>query len=158
MDSPYPRYPDGDDLSELKLENLTYLEVAFVRIDWKEERAIGKSSVEKLNLNNKAVLIHTGWDKYRRTEAYFSGHPYLIEDSVEFISKSGCKLVAIDPYHIDDTRDGEGPAHTLLLGAGIPIIEHICSHKPFLHKKALEISAVPVKLKDFSAFPVRAFA
>lgn len=157
IDSPFHRYPEGDDLSELKLENLVDLEAILVNVDISKGRAIDKSIFEKLNLSGKALVIHTGWDKHWRTEEYFSGHPYLTKSAVEFISTSGCKLVAIDTYNIDDTRDGDRPAHSVLLKAGIPIIEHICNLHTIPNNKVLEFTAVPIKIKDFSTFPVRAY-
>ncbi|MCU0558465.1 MAG: hypothetical protein WAV08_02370 [Desulfobacterales bacterium] len=65
--------------------------------------------------------------------------------------------MGIDSLNIDDTEDGERPAHTLLLGAGVPIVEHLC-HLEALPDKGFSFFAVPVKVKGMGSFPVRAFA
>ena len=46
-------------------------------------------------------------------------------DAVELLVAGGAAVVGIDSVNIDDTRTGERPVHTALLGAGIPIVEHL---------------------------------
>lgn len=52
---------------------------------------------------------------------------------------------------------GDRPAHTILLGADIPIVEHMCSLEG-LPDSGFTFNAVPVKVKKFGTFPVRAYA
>jgi kynurenine formamidase len=66
-------------------------------------------------------------------------------------------LVGIDSYNIDDTADAARPAHSLLLKADIPIVEHLCQLEA-LPESGYRFFAVPVKVKEFGTFPVRAFA
>jgi kynurenine formamidase len=47
--------------------------------------------------------------------------------------------------------------HTVLLGAEIPVAEHLCDLER-LPLSGFIFSAVPVKVKGFGTFPVRAFA
>ncbi len=111
-----------------------------------------------LDLNAKAVLFHTGWDQRWRTEAYSNGaHPFLTADAAEHLVQSGAALVGIDSYNIDDTADGRRPAHSTLLANAIPIVEHLCGLGD-LPDRDFKFFAVPVKIKRFGTFPVRAFA
>lgn len=157
VDAPFHRYADGKDLSELSLSSLADLEAVVIRHDQSRGPAIDRGSFESLgDLAGKAVLVHTGWDANWRTERYFEGHPFLTRDSAEYLVSSGAALVGIDAYNMDDTEDGERPAHTVLLGAEIPLCEHM-SGLGRLPDRGARFFAVPVKVKDFGTFPVRAF-
>ncbi len=108
-------------------------------------------------LQGKAVLIHTGWDRHWRTDAYFENHPFLTRDAAEYLKSSGAALVGIDSLNIDDTTDGSRPAHSILLKANIPIVEHMC-HLGALPESGFKFFAVPAPVKGMGSFPVRAFA
>ncbi len=156
VDSPYHRYADGKDLSELDLASVANLDGIVFRAD-PTKRAIDRNLFGKTNVKAKAVLIHTGWDKHWGTEKYFEGHPYLTRDAAEYLRDSGVSLVGIDSLNIDDTSDGQRPAHSILLRADIPIVEHLCNLSE-LPDDGFTFYAVPVKVKGFGTFPVRAFA
>jgi arylformamidase len=157
LDSPFHRYEDGKDLSELELESLADLEGKAVRAKSEGQRAIDQGAFEGIDVGGKAVLIHTGWDAHWRTDQYFEGHPFLTKDAAQFLVDEGAALVGIDSYNIDDTADLSRPAHSLLLGAGIPIVEHMCNLGD-LPDHGFRFFAVPVKVKGLGTFPVRAFA
>jgi kynurenine formamidase len=108
-------------------------------------------------VRGKAVLIHTGWAAHWRTDHYFEGHPFLTEDAALFLRDAGAVLVGIDSLNIDDTDDLRRPVHTALLGAGIPIVEHLRGLET-LPITGFRFSAVPVKVKGMGTFPVRAHA
>jgi arylformamidase len=158
IDSPFHRYADGADLADLRLSSLANLEGIVVRRGEAAGRGISVAELSNLNLKDKAVLFHTGWDLHWRTEKYFEGtHPFVSEEAAAHLAQSGAALVGIDSYNIDDTQGGSRPAHTILLRHGIPIVEHLCrlGELPDAHFKFF---AVPVKIKAFGTFPVRAFA
>jgi kynurenine formamidase len=157
LDSPFHRYEDGKDLSQLALESLADLDGVVVNADGSAGRAVGRDAFGGLEVKGRAVLVRTGWDAHWRTETYFEGHPFLTEDAARFLADGGAALVGIDSYNIDDTADGRRPAHTVLLGAGIPIVEHMCGLDR-LPREGFRFYAVPVKVKGFGTFPVRAFA
>jgi arylformamidase len=157
LDSPFHRYEDGKDLSELELTSLADLDGVVVRAMGKEQRAIDATALDGVDVRGKAVLIHTGWDAHWRTEQYFQGHPFLTKDAAQFLADEGAALVGIDSYNIDDTADLSRPAHSILLGAGIPIVEHMCNLDQ-LPAAGFKFFAVPVKVKGLGTFPVRAFA
>jgi arylformamidase len=154
LDSPFHRYADGRDLSELPLTSLAGLDGVVVRSD---AMAITIEAFEGLDLQNKAVLVQTNWDRHWRTDAYYEGHPFLTEDASLYLRRSGVKLVGIDSYNIDDTRGKTRPAHSILLGAEIPIVEHMTGLAK-LPDEGFQFFAVPPKVKAFGTFPVRAFA
>jgi arylformamidase len=154
LDSPFHRYADGKDLSELPLTSLAGLDGVVVRSD---AMAITREAFEGLDLQNKAVLVQTNWDRHWRTDAYFEGNPFLTEEAALFLKQSGVKLVGIDSYNIDDTRGKTRPVHSTLLGAEIPIVEHMTGLGQ-LPEAGFRFFAVPPKVKAFGTFPVRAFA
>jgi arylformamidase len=157
LDSPFHRYEDGNDLSQLALESLADLNGVVVNADASAGRAVGRAAFGDLDVKGKAVLVRTGWDAHWRTERYFEGHPYLSEDAARFLADGGAALVGIDSYNIDDTADGRRPVHSILLGAGIPVVEHMCKLDE-LPREGFRFYAVPVKVKGLGTFPVRAFA
>jgi len=156
IDTPFHRYADGKDLSELALESVANLDGIVFHAD-PTKRAIKSDLFDSTNINAKAVLIHTGWDKHWGTDKYFEGHPFLTREAAEYLRDCGASIVGIDSLNIDDTSDGLRPVHSILLKAGIPIIEHICNLSQ-LPDNGFIFNAVPVKIKRFGTFPVRAFA
>jgi kynurenine formamidase len=157
LDSPFHRYEDGADLSRLALESLADLDGVVVSADASAGRAVGREAFGDLEVKGRAVLVRTGWDAHWKTESYFEGHPFLTEDAARFLADGGAALVGIDSYNIDDTADGRRPAHSVLLGAGVPIVEHMCGLGR-LPREGFRFFAVPVKVRGFGTFPVRAFA
>ncbi|MDX6710852.1 MAG: arylformamidase [Blastocatellia bacterium] len=157
LDSPFHRYPDGTDLSGLDLYSLANLESIVIRRINAAERGITKKALDDIDFKGKAILFHTAWDMHWRTEEYSNGnHPFLTEAAAEQLAQGGATLVGIDSYNIDDTRDNSRPAHSILLAHGIPIVEHLCGLGD-LPDTGFKFFAVPVKVKGFGTFPIRAF-
>ncbi len=157
LDSPFHRYAHGKDLAELELTVLAELDGVVARATGRAGRALDRTTFDTLEVRDKAVLVHTGWDRHWCTDAYFEGHPFLTEDAAQWLAEAGARLVGIDSYNIDDTADGRRPVHSILLGAGIPIVEHLCGLQQ-LPDRGFRFFAVPVKVKGMGTFPVRAFA
>ena len=155
LDSPFHRYEDGDDLSQLSLASLADLEGVVVRAAG-GPRAQGPSLFGGVAVEGRAVLIHTGWAAHWGNEQYFDNHPFLTRDAAQMLADSGAALVGIDSYNIDDTADAARPAHSILLRAGIPVVEHLCNLDT-LPDRGFKFFAVPVKVKGMGTFPVRAF-
>jgi len=156
LDSPFHRYADGLDLSQLPLERLANLDTVVVRVP-ASQRSIGREWFERLQVGGKAVLIATGWDRHWRTDQYFENHPFLSASAAQWLREAGASLVGLDSLHIDDTADLARPVHSVLLGADIPIVEHLCGLGA-LPDGGTRFFAVPTKVKGFGTFPVRAFA
>ncbi|MBW2437078.1 MAG: cyclase family protein [Desulfobacterales bacterium] len=156
IDAPFHRYAEGIDLAGLQMASIANLEGLVIRVD-QDMRSIGAELFEGNDLRGKAVLIHTGWDRHWRTAAYFENHPFLTRDASEFLRSGGAALVGIDSLNIDDTSDGSRPAHSILLQAGIPIVEHMCNLDA-LPGNGFKFFAVPAPVKGMGSFPIRAFA
>lgn len=157
VDSPFHRYADGKDLAALPLASLADLPTVVIRAPFARGRAIGPEAFAGHELAGRAVLVDTGWDRHWRTDAYFAGNPFLTRDAARRLVDAGAALVGIDSLNIDDTGDLARPAHTELLGAEIPIAEHLCGLAS-LPDEGARFFAVPVKVRGFGTFPVRAFA
>ncbi|MGE0491927.1 MAG: cyclase family protein [Vulcanimicrobiota bacterium] len=155
LDSPFHRYPDGRDLSQLELDSLANLPGLVVRVD-PEQRSLGPELFAGLDLRGKAVLVATDWSRHWRTDAYFEGHPFLTEAAAQALREGGARLVGIDSYNIDDTSGRSRPCHSVLLAHNIPIVEHMTGLSA-LPEAGFRFFAVPPKVKDFGTFPVRAF-
>ena len=154
LDSPFHRYADGKDLSELPLSSLADLPAVVIR---PSSRRVEVSSFDGVEVSGRAVLVDTGWSRNWNTDAYFEGHPCLTEDAAILLRDRGATLVGIDSLNIDDTTDGRRPVHSTLLAAEIPIVEHM-TNLAALPDEGSRFFAVPVKVRAFGTFPVRAFA
>ena len=154
LDTPFHRYARGKDLAALDLYSVANLDGIVVRCS---DREITETSFSNIDVKGKAVLVHTGWDKHWRTDEYSNGnHPYLTEEAATYLAKNAAALVGIDSFNIDATKDGNRPVHTVLLGHDIPIVEHLCRLGD-LPDSGFKFFAVPVKVREFGTFPVRAF-
>ncbi len=156
VDSPFHRYADGKDLSELPLTSLANLDCVVIRVPQGYGRSLHPDLLQDKNLQGKAVLFDTGWSQHWHTEQYFEGHTFLTGETAVHLQQSGAVLVGIDSYNIDDTDDGSRPVHSTLLRHDIPIVEHLAPLHA-LPDDNFRFFAVPVKVKAFGTFPVRAF-
>jgi arylformamidase len=148
LDTPFHRFPDGGDLADLPLTSVANLPGVV---------SDGRN-LDELDVRGRAVLIHTGWSQHWRTETYGdASHPYVSRDAAELLARKGAALVGIDCVNIDAASDLSRPAHTTLLRAGIPIVEHL-TNLDALAGTELTFFAVPVKVRGMGTFPVRAFA
>jgi len=157
VDAPFHRYADGRDLAELDLASLACLDGVVVRRPYEANLATDAGDLEDLDVRGKAVLIHTGWDRHWRAEAYFTDHPFLTQAAARWLVNGGATFVGIDSHNIDDTRTRARPVHSLLLGADIPIGEHL-TNLTSLPDAGFRFSAVPPKVARMGTFPVRAYA
>jgi arylformamidase len=158
LDSPYHRYGDGVDLSDLQLETLVDLPLQLFRLADATERGIPAAAFYDRELEGTAVLLHTGWDRHFGTPAYATGAPYLSADAAAYLINAGAVLVGIDSINIDDAETSrERPAHSQLLAAGIHVVEHL-TNLAAVPPAGARFTAVPPKIRQFGTFPVRAFA
>jgi kynurenine formamidase len=157
LDSPFHRYADGKDLAQLRLESLAELPGVVVRRPHVESVATDAADLEGVDVRGKAVLVHTGWDEHWRTDEYFGRHPFLTTAAADWLAENGAALVGIDSCNIDDMHDRARPVHTRLLGADIPICEHMTGLGQ-LPDDGFRFFAVPPKVAGMGTFPVRAYA
>lgn len=161
LDSPFHRYADGGDLASLELRTLVGLrtEVFHLHDAWSaDRRGIEAVTLADRDLRDSAVLLDTGWSSRFGTPEYAHGAPFLTEGGARFLVDAGVQLVGIDSLNIDDTEGGGArPAHTLLLAAGIHVVEHLTNLAAVPARGAL-FTAAPPAVRGFGTFPVRAFA
>jgi arylformamidase len=157
LDAPYHRYPDGADLSAIPLSRTVDLPAVVVRVTDARQPGIGVGALAPLDVRGRAVLLHTGDALRFGTPAYANGGHFLTRDGASWLADHGAALVGIDAVNIDDMADRERPAHTLLLAAGIPIVEHLTGlHQ--LPPTGARFTAIPLRVTGLGTIPVRAFA
>jgi kynurenine formamidase len=157
LDTPFHRYAEGKDLAALDLDQLASLEGIVIRLPWTERLGIEGRDLANLDVRGKAVLLHTGWDEHWRTDAYLTNHAFLTTDAARVLLQGGARLVGIDSHNIDDTRARSRPVHSMLLGAGVLICEHL-TNLGALPDTGFRFTAAPPKVTGMGTFPVRAFA
>ena len=155
LDTPFHRYANGADLADVGIERLAALPGIVIRAEGRT--AIDAEAFERRDVAGKAVLVQSGWDRHWRTEAYQAGHPFLTEAAARLLAARGAALVGIDSHNIDDTSGRARPVHTILLGAGILICEHM-TNLAALPDEGFAFTAAPPKVAGMGTFPVRAFA
>jgi kynurenine formamidase len=156
LDSPFHRYPDGLDLSQIPLERIAGLPGIVLDGVVLSDRSITLQADDS-ELDGKAVLIRTGWDKRWGTDGYWKPGPFLSEKSINLLTRSRVELVGVDFWNVDDTMDPARPAHTRLLASDILIVEHLCNLS-VLPRTDFKFYAVPLRIVRGASFPVRAFA
>jgi arylformamidase len=157
LDCPFHRYAEGKDLADMPLGSVANLPGIVVRQPWERDIAVDVGAFDNLDVGGKAVLVHTGWDRHWRTERYAKGHPFLTSAAAEWLVEHGVALVGIDSNNIDDTRERRRPVHTKLLGAEIPICEHMACLGQ-LPDANFRFTAAAPKVRGMGTFPVRAYA
>ena len=155
VDAPIHRYRGGVDLASLPLERLADVEVVVVDAT-KAGRAIGAEAFAGVNVQGRAVLVRTDFSRRWGTEAYFSSNPFVTAEAAQLLAFEHAAFVGIDSLNIDDTADPSRPAHTILLGAGIPICEHM-TNLAAVPLTGGRLHAVPIAWVGGASFPVRAY-
>jgi len=155
LDVPFHRFADGYDLTALDLRAVA--DVPGVCLDRRGEMTIDLTADDLGGAGGRAVLIRTDHSLGWGTDAYFGGHPHLSAAAADALVAAGVSCVGIDSLNIDGTSGGERPVHTTLLGAGIPIIEHL-TNLAALGRSDFRFTAVPPKIEGAGTFTVRAFA
>jgi arylformamidase len=157
LDAPYHRFADGADLARIPLERTADRSALVVRVTGSRQREIGVGSLAAADVRGKAVLLHTGDSARFGTPEYAQDAHFLGRDGAAWLAERDPALVGIDAVNIDDVADGQRPAHTLLLAAGIPVVEHL-TRLDQLPPSGASFTAVPLRIQGFGTIPVRAFA
>jgi len=157
LDSPYHRFADGTDLAGLPLSAVADLPAVVVRLEGSDTLDIGPYVFDAVDVTGHAVLLHTGWDRHWGTPRYGERGPFLTGPAAQRLVDAGARLVGIDSVNIDDLLDPARPAHTILLRAGIPVLEHL-TNLADLPTTGARLHAAPPALRGLGTFPVRAYA
>jgi len=156
LDSPFHRYPDRADLSEIPLDKVAGVPGIVLDAMPSADRSI-ILDCDPSELHGRAVLIRTGWDQRWGTDRYWQPGPFLAGESIDLLIRAKATLVGVDFWNVDNTEDPSRPAHTRLLAEGILIVEHMCNLSP-LPRTGFRFSAVPLRIVRGASFPIRAFA
>ncbi|MEU7995747.1 cyclase family protein [Micromonospora sp. NPDC049060] len=160
VDTPAHRFADGADLAGTPLDRLADLPGLVVRVP-AGTRAVDRLLLAPYDVAGHAVLLHTGWSAHFGTDRYGAPEaPYLTGDGARALVDAGAALVGIDSINIDDMSPaaaGERPAHSTLLAAGVPIVEHLTGLDA-LPPTGFRFTAAPPMVAGMGTFPVRAFA
>jgi kynurenine formamidase len=102
LDSPFHRFAGATDVAGLPLYSVADLDGVVVRVG-AGRRAIDRDALASYNVRGRAVLVHTGWDRYWGTERYGTGNPFLTAAAADWLVEQQAGLVGIDSLNIDDT-------------------------------------------------------
>jgi kynurenine formamidase len=156
LDTPFHRFADGWDLAALDLAAVAG--VPGIVLEGSPEGPTGADALAGRDVAGRAVLVRTGWARHFGTTEYGDArHPYLSTELAAALVAGGASLVGIDSVNVDGTTTGERPVHTVVLRAGIPIVEHLRGLEA-LGTAPFRFSAVPAPVRGMGTFPVRAFA
>jgi kynurenine formamidase len=155
VDSPLHRHRGATDLAGLSLERLAHLPVRL--FDARSlGPAVGPRLFEGVDVRGAAVLVRTDFSLHWRTERYGRDNPFLTAEACEHLVRAGAAFVGIDSVNIDAMADLARPAHTILLGAGVPICEHMTNLAALVREDG-HLHAVPIAWRGGATFPVRAY-
>ena len=157
IDAPSHRYPGTTDVAHLVLATIADVDAVVVHLQGMRGRIIDRAALAAIDVRGRAVLLDTGWAEHWGTPAYLQEQAFLGRDGAEYLRDQGAVLVGIDALNIDDTGDPQRPAHSILLAAGIPIVENLASLAA-LPAEGLRFSAVPMRMEGMGTFPARAWA
>ena len=124
LDTPFHRYREGRDLSEIPLDSVAGCPRVVLDGTVGPDRAVSLEADEALLAEN-AVLVRTGWDARWGTDAYWEPGPYISPDALELLLRARPMLVGVDFWNVDDTDDPSRLVHTRLLAEEILIVEHL---------------------------------
>ncbi len=155
LDTPAHRFREAADLADLDLARCADLPTVVLDAG---PGAIGPDVLEAVPVEGAAVLFRTGWDRHWRTPFYADvSHPFVTEEAASALVDRGARLVGIDSINVDGTATRARPTHTVLLAAGVVIVEHLRGLDA-LPTRGARFTAVPPRIRGLSSFPVRAFA
>jgi kynurenine formamidase len=157
LDTPAHRFAGRPDLAALDLERVVDLDGVLADCRRGPERAIGPEAFDGIMVAGRAVLVATGWDAHWGTPGYLADNPFLTESAARLLVEAGAALIGIDSLNVDSLADPRRPAHTVILGAGIPLVEHLTGLGA-LPPDGWRFFAVPPRIRGMATFPVRAFA
>ncbi len=157
MDAPYHFDPLGADISQLDLSQLVLPGLVLdLRDHAASDAPLPIDVLDGLDARGRALLLCTGWSDYWGEERYY--HPPFVSRALaERLRAMRPALVGIDTLVIDSSQDPTRPAHTLLLQAGVLIVENLTRLSRLIGEPFTFVAA-PVKVAGAAAFPVRAFA
>jgi kynurenine formamidase len=163
-DAPFHFLEDGLRLDALPLERFVGPGVVIDATGLPPRTAIGWDLIEPhaARLGPGAiVLLHTGWDAYRDSDAYFE-HPFLDGEACAELLARGVRTVGLDAINLDETPRGEldrarFACHAQISAAGGVIVENLVGLGAVDFADPL-ISVLPLNVPGGDGAPARAVA
>ncbi|MDQ3761813.1 MAG: cyclase family protein [Actinomycetota bacterium] len=156
LDAPFHFHADGADVSAVPLERVADVPIVMIRasrLPYADVPLLGDLS----RLWGAAVLVQTDWSRHWGTATYLTGSPFLTADAAQALVDANVAVVGIDSLNIDDVEDLTRPVHHTLLGASIPVLEHL-TNLGAVPDTGARLIAVPAPVRGMGSFPVRAVA
>ena len=157
VDSPAHRHAGLADLSRVPLDRYADLPGIVVDATAVAGRALGPEVFAGLDLAGRAVLVRGDWSRKWGTPDYWAPSPFLTAAASRALVDAGAALVGVDFGNVDDRDDGARPAHTILLAAGLGVVENLRALDE-LPTEGFRFHAVPLAVVGGMAWPVRAYA
>lgn len=152
IDAPFHMIPGGKKLSEIQAEH--FFGPAKV-IDVRNQKKIDINILKERTIEKESILLlHTGHDKYYRTNKYYNNFPVITPAFAEAVIEKGIKIIGFDSPSPDDYPYD---VHKLLFSNDVLIIENLTGLEQLLNIDKFEIIALPVKFHSAGA-PVRVIA
>ena len=102
----------------------------------------------------RAAVLHTGWSRHWGAPAYFRDHPCLSAGAAQLLVDCGVEIAGVDTPSVD--REPY-PAHRVLLGAGVLIVENLTNLEA-IGADQFQLIVLPLKVVGRDGSPVRAVA
>jgi arylformamidase len=149
--------PGRADLAGVPLERLVNVSIELIRANTAGEVTPAQLGDPGL-LWGRAVLVHTGWARRWRTAAYREpGGPYLTAAAIDLLVGANVAIVGIDAGGIDQSGARARPGRDALLGADIPVLEHL-TNLHLVPDTGARLTALPPPIRGAAATWVRAVA
>lgn len=158
LDAPWHFHENGADLADLPLTATADLPTVVVDIRGSTQRGLSSTALAAIDVRGRAVLVLTGWDRHWRTAGYGDPAPFVTREAAAWLADNEARLVGIDSVNIDDVADTTRPAHSTLLGAGIPVVEHLTNLAALVGRDDARLHAAPLPIRRFGTIGIRAYA
>jgi len=146
--------------SSVELERVVDLPAEVFHLTDATERGIPASVFHDRYLRGKAVLLHTGWERFSGSPAHREQGPFLRADGLDYLAGQGVVLIGIDSCLLDpgsSETPGECPDQTVFRAGRVNVVEHLTGLAA-LPPSGATFTAVPLRIEGSGASPVRAFA
>jgi kynurenine formamidase len=157
MDAPFHFFNGGETIDRVALDRSIGTACLLDLRDASVSDEIGRAHLETYAdslRSSRMVVLQTGWSVHWGGDRYFSSHPCLSEDAAQFLVDCGVQLVGVDMPSVD--REPY-PAHRVLLGAGVPIVENL-TNLDAIGADLFQLVVLPLRLAGRDGSPVRAVA
>ncbi len=153
LDAPAHVLTGGADLASLPLSRC--LGPARV-VDVPDRGEIGLLRLPRDLSGLSFLLLRSGHDRHWGRPAYYGDFPRLTVEAAQFLAHSGISGLGLDWSSPDGPGSAELPAHKVLLGSGLVVVENLRGLERL--PETFLFLALPLALEGGDGAPVRACA